>query len=118
MKVGTKAEANAPPAMRVNKISGRRLAALNASIWALVPKARETKTHLINPATLETTNAAMTVLAARAIWRSAFVGMVVTGEDYSRRSACARERHMAGAGTTARLGRGGWQALVRARSAG
>src|SRR4030065_1798595 len=90
VKVGTKAYASAPPAIRVNSISGSRLAALKASIWALVPKVRETNTHVTSAARLERTNAAMTVPAARAISRFAVLLVSVPGVDYSGRTARSR----------------------------
>ncbi len=69
--VGTKADASAPPAIRLNNRSGKVAAALNASMTSCVPNARETRTWRTRPTRLLNTKAAMTVAAARAIWRLA-----------------------------------------------
>ncbi len=49
VKMGMKAEANAPPASRLNSKSGMRNAALNASYSALAPNCDVTTTRWANP---------------------------------------------------------------------
>ena len=82
VNVGIKAEANAPPATRVNSVSETRLAAINASISPLVPKAFSTSTCRASPTMLFKANAAITSPAARAIWRLAVPCEVSTEKDY------------------------------------
>jgi hypothetical protein len=67
--MGMKADANAPPATRLKSVSATRLAALNASISAFVPKAFAIRICLIKPAMLLIMNATITVPAALAICR-------------------------------------------------
>ena len=71
VSVGIKAEANAPPATKTNRISGIRSAALKASISTPVPNTRASKALRTSPTILLNTNPAMTTPAARAIWRLA-----------------------------------------------
>jgi len=68
VNVGRKAEANAPPAIRLKRVSGSRLAAKKASRSPLVPKAREIRIELAKPVRLEATKPIITTLAARTIW--------------------------------------------------
>ncbi len=70
-KVGMKADASAPPAIRLNRISVSRLAALNASSSGFVPNAREISIVARMPMTLESAIPIMTTLVARAIRRAA-----------------------------------------------
>jgi len=84
VKVGMKAEASAPPATRLKSRSGIRAAALKASISGPVPKAPETSTWRIRPVRLLKIKAAITVPAARAIWRLAVSVTVFTRTDYIR----------------------------------
>ena len=67
VKVGTKAEASAPPAIRLKSTSGMVMAALKESISMPVPKARATSIWRTNPTTLLNIKATITVPAARAI---------------------------------------------------
>ena len=71
VKVGIKADPNAPPATRLKSVSATRLAALKASISRLVPKASATRIWRISPASWLKAKAAMTKPAARAICRPA-----------------------------------------------
>ena len=87
VKVGMNADAKAPPATRLNNRSGNRAAALKASISALVPNACETRIWRIRPVMLLRTNAAITVPAARAIWRLAVPRVSLTRCDYIRASS-------------------------------
>ncbi len=77
MKVGTKAEASAPPAIRLNRISVRRLAAEKASSRELVPKAWEIRTVAARPVRLESAIPTITTLAARAMRRLPVSGTVM-----------------------------------------
>jgi hypothetical protein len=68
VNVGIKAEPSAPPATRLKSVSESRLAAINASIGAEVPKALATRIWRMRLTILLSTYAAVTRLAARAIW--------------------------------------------------
>jgi hypothetical protein len=65
----------------LNNVSETRLAALNASMPAPVPKALAANTWRANPTRLLSTNASITVPAARAICLFAD-GCSVTNNDY------------------------------------
>ena len=71
VKVGIKADPSAPPATRVNRVSGIRFAVIKASMASEVPKALATRICLSKPVKLLITKADVTRLAARAIWRLA-----------------------------------------------
>ena len=88
VKVGIKADPNAPPATRLNKVSEILLAALKASIEEEVPKASATRIWRIKPVRLLITKARVTTPAARAICRLAErelgqEGSVLTIKNYN-----------------------------------
>ena len=76
------AEASAPPAIRLKRISGTLFAERNASSSAPVPNASEYSTRLTRPSRLESANPAMTMPAPRAICASA---ELFTALDYTER---------------------------------
>ena len=90
--VGTKAEASAPPAIRLKRMSGKVEAALYASMTSCVPNALDTRIWRTRPTRLLNTKAAITVLAARAIWRFAEVGWLFTQLDYILRDKNSNKR--------------------------
>src|SRR3990172_2614406 len=84
VNVGTKAEARAPPAIRLKSKSVKVEAALKASSTFSVPKALKIRIWRNSPVRLLNTKAAMIVPAARAIWRLAERGETITMRDYIR----------------------------------
>ena len=81
--IGMKADAKAPPAIRLNKISGTLLAEKKASRETPVPKTPEYSMRLSRPIRLESANPAITMPAPRAIWASGerFTALDYTGVD-------------------------------------